>query len=352
MFSADNSNKRGLILMTALLPTVGHQYLIDFASGFLTYEDNLDIMICTRSFEPIDGELRYQAFKDIDRKLGQPRLMFYHLADDSVPQNPSDTEHFWKIWHFLVSETTGENKYDYVFASEPYGKTLADIFNAEYIPCDIAREVFPVKSSEVRKDIIQNFGLIMPSMQRLIRQKVVLFGAESTGKTTMAKLLSERLNGYFAPEWARGYLEEIGPKLTNTKMSNITNGQISLEGVMDWKNDKPFVFHDTNILSTLGYYRLNPQFIPEIDLDEYCRDDDVDLYIVMNDQIPFETDPLRYGGDKRESDTTFWIKLLEEFKCKYYVVQSTGSVEEQYAEIEPLMKDLYAFELIKGFERE
>lgn len=48
-----------------------------------------------------------------------------------------------------------------------------------------------------------------------------------------------------------------------------------------------------------------------------------DFYIVMNDQIPFEADPLRYGGDKRESKTEFWIRLLEEFDCDYMVVANT-----------------------------
>jgi hypothetical protein len=43
----------------------------------------------------------------------------------------------------------------------------------------------------------------------------------------------------------------------------------------------------------------------------------------MNDQIPFEADPLRYGGDKRESGMQYWIDLLEEFKLPYYVVKAT-----------------------------
>lgn len=40
----------------------------------------------------------------------------------------------------------------------------------------------------------------------------------------------------------------------------------------------------------------------------------------MNDGIPFEADPLRYGGDKRESGMQHWIDILEEFDLPYYVV--------------------------------
>ena len=49
----------------------------------------------------------------------------------------------------------------------------------------------------------------------------------------------------------------------------------------------------------------------------------------MNDQIPFEQDPLRYGGDVRESKTQFWVDLLEEFGCNYYVVTATLQRHQQ-----------------------
>jgi nicotinamide riboside kinase len=66
-----------------------------------------------------------------------------------------------------------------------------------------------------------------------------------------------------------------------------------------------------------------------------------DFYIVMNDQIPFEADPLRYGGDKRESQTQFWIELLEEFDCAYAVVTNTD-LHKQRSEV--------ATQVIKMFE--
>ena len=63
-------------------------------------------------------------------------------------------------------------------------------------------------------------------------------------------------------------------------------------------------------------------------IDDYPND----LYIVMNDSIPFEPDQLRYGVTKRETNVQYWVDILERYKRKYYVVESSKQ-GDQYAEI-------------------
>jgi hypothetical protein len=41
--------------------------------------------------------------------------------------------------------------------------------------------------------------------------------------------LSKEQNGLFVPEWARQYLETVGPELTPEKMLTIATGQYSLQ---------------------------------------------------------------------------------------------------------------------------
>ena len=63
--------KTGVILMTALIPTKGHEALIDFGLGFLQYLNlidnyNLHIIVSTRSFEPcIKERLKTWQFRNI-----------------------------------------------------------------------------------------------------------------------------------------------------------------------------------------------------------------------------------------------------------------------------------------------
>ena len=48
----------------------------------------------------------------------------------------------------------------------------------------------------------------IPSQKRTLVKRIVLFGPESTGKTTLAKQLSEKYDVPWVAEYAREYLQE------------------------------------------------------------------------------------------------------------------------------------------------
>lgn len=311
-----------IVLMTALVPTVGHKYLIDYAKnlGLIGYRDQVHVIVGTLDREPIEGKMRYYAIRDA--YLNDSRVVVHHLHRD-VPQEPSEHPDFWNVWRDIVREFVFVEPDDYFVASELYGMDMANVLGCKFMPCNRYRETVPVKGTDVRNDLMDSFDLILPEFQKHIRKTVTIFGAESCGKTTMTRALSKELNGHFIPEWAREYLETVGAEVTDERMRAIVEGQAALQKTA--KNDlfnKPFIFQDTDLFSTLGYYRLwGGGTDRDIDLCEYlAKQLKSDFYIVMNDQIPFEADPLRYGGDKRESGMQFWIDILEEFKLPYYVV--------------------------------
>jgi len=303
----------GLILGTMLVPTVGHEHLLSFAANFV---DHVHVIISTRSHEPT-------RFMDrVEGLYGAPNVYFYEHADDYAPQNPvgiADTD-FWKYWADTVKRLVPD-MIDYVFASEPYGAQVADSLSAEFIPVDIAREVQPVKGTTVRRNLFEQQDSIASGFKDLLRLNVVLFGAESCGKTTLARRLSKYFYGTYVPEWARPYLETVGPNVTEHKLEMIVNGQYASERAAD-QIDTIVKFKDSDLRTTLGFYRyngINPPERLQWMIDDYPND----LYIVMNTNIPFTPDQLRYGVDKRETDTAFWVNQLEEDNCDYYVVQST-----------------------------
>lgn len=311
-----------IVLMTALVPTIGHKYLIDFAKN-LVGPDTVHVILGTMDCEPVDGYHRYRALRDTYQH--NQRVVIHQLHRD-VPQEPSDHPDFWNIWRDIVREFVDVKPDDYFVASELYGIDMACVLGCKFMPCNRYRETVKIKGTDVRRNLLSNFEFILPEFQKHIRKTITLFGPESCGKTTMAKSLASGLNGHFVPEWAREYLETVGPEITDDSMRAIVHGQYTLQQTA--QNDlfgKPFIFCDTDLYSTLGYYRLwNGGKDYDLDLAEYlAKKSKSDLYIVMNDQIPFEQDPIRYGGDKRESGTKFWIDLLEEFDCNYYVVKNT-----------------------------
>jgi HTH-type transcriptional regulator, transcriptional repressor of NAD biosynthesis genes len=329
----------GFINVTALVPTVGHQHLVEFAANFMEQIGGvLHVTISVRSFEPFgSGRERRRAFEE---QFSHSNVVLHDVVDDHAPQSDDGTEAFWDYWVKLAHSSTHADKIDYVFASEPYGAKYAEKLGAEFIPCDIPRETFPVKGTPVRSDIMGKFDRVMPAFRQYLAKRITIFGADSTGKTTMARRLAAHptLGGTYLHEWARPYLECVGTEVNQSRMDNISVGQWSAQrSVLRNGKTTPFTYQDTDLLTTIGFFRIF-NLEPSYDVDEMFQQVKGDLYIVMNSGIPFEPDPLRYGGDVRESSDQFWIDLLEEYKCNYYVVKATDR-DEQHSEIETVLDD-------------
>ncbi len=327
--------------MTALVPTLGHKYLIDFARSLVTWRGTVHVIVGSMDKEPVNGKERVEAFRTTYN--ADSRVKIHHLHRN-VPQEPHEHPNFWNVWRDIVREFVDVQPNDYFVASELYGIDMARVLGCRFMPCNRYRETVPIRGTEVRQDLLENFDFILTEFQKHIRKTVTVFGAESCGKTTMANWLAKELNGHFVPEWAREYLETVGAEITDEKMRAIVHGQYALQDTA--QNDlfnKPFIFQDTDLFSTLGYYRLwDGGTASDRELVEHlAKKTKSDLYVVMNDQIPFEVDPLRYGGDKRESQTQFWIELLEEFDCNYYVVTATS---QRYQQMEVARKLIQFFD--------
>ena len=86
--------------------------------------------------------------------------------------------------------------------------------------------------------------------------KVVLFGPESTGKTTLSKQLARYYNTVWAPEFARDYLQKKWNNERKTceaeDLIEIAFGQIKLENKLAKKADKVLIC-DTDLLETKVY---------------------------------------------------------------------------------------------------
>lgn len=76
-----------------------------------------------------------------------------------------------------------------------------------------------------------------------------------------------------------------------------------------------------------------------------------DLYIVAPSNIPFEPDPLRYGGDVRELPDTYWISLLEEFSLPYVVLENSHPML-RVNEADTIVRELFDRDNRMWFDRD
>ena len=346
--------QHGVIVMTALVPTIGHQFLVETAAEAMELNfGKLHVVLFDRTFEPIKGALRASAIREQFKHM--PHVQVYHHVDDGAPQVDDGTQTFWDYWVNLMTEITGVEKFTHVFASEAYGNKFAEQLGARFMPVDIGREIYPVKGTDVRRNLDERFMDVMPAFKKHLIRRIVMFGAESTGKTTMAQSLAcdSFIGGKYLPEWARSYLETFGPEVTDERMEIIAQMQYSVQKSVIANLKYPWVIQDTDLLTTIGYARLY-RTTPNYALEHMFRETKGHLYIVMNGDIPFTKDPLRYGGEARETTDQYWIDLLDEFGCSYYRVKSKGSHHDQYDEIAGVVSKFYeeTYRDLVDFERE
>lgn len=346
-----------IILMTSLLPTTGHADIINFS---LELGPTL-VIVSGRSHEPVPLNLRIRALQE-----ACPEAMIVAHENDDAPQNPEDVdvqEDFWNFWKDVV--LSFNSKPSAVVASENYGVRMAEALDVPFVSYDIARALNQAKSTNFRHDPLPNWQNVLPLIKDFFTIRVTMFGQESVGKTTTSKLVAERLGGLWLPEYAREYLETVGSEITPERMATITKGQAAYQKLAPRKAERPFVVQDTDLYSTIGYYQLsaltNPIF-ENVSMSQYGQDiaseTASDMYFVLPDNIPFEQDILRYGGDKRETSTEFWIKLLKDHSLPYVeVLQGEGCGTDLYDKVNFIVdKTLSLFwerwDRVKAFERE
>jgi len=132
--------------------------------------------------------------------------------------------------------------------------------------------------------------------------KVVLFGPESSGKTTLSKQLARYYNSVWVPEYAREYLQDKWNNERKTCESSdllpIAIGQMELENELAQKTNSVLIC-DTDLLETKVYSEEYYSGICDPILEKYALENTYDLYFLTYIDTPWETDDLRDKPDER-----------------------------------------------------
>jgi NadR type nicotinamide-nucleotide adenylyltransferase len=301
--------------------------LIQWAS-LLAFETR--VILVTQPGEPY-GDERYYALVKNANHLSNVRI---HRISSGLEENP-DAPGFWTMWKDILINY-GCRPGDIIVASEDYGKRLAEDTGARFMPYDPDRSIDGSRATNVRLDYFASFTDVMPEFQPSLMKTVTFIGAESTGKTTLSKWTARGWWGHWLPEWARPYLEHAENVITVESMTEIWKGQRALQEQGQTFRDKPFVIQDTDLFSTVGYWEFwSPDTVPAGLVNDAKRLKS-DLYIITQSNIPFEVDPLRYGGDKRESDDQYWINLCHKYDLPFVVIKG-NSPEDRHREVNAYM---------------
>ena len=160
--------------------------------------------------------------------------------------------------------------------------------------------------------------------------KIVLYGPESTGKTTLAKQLSEHYNTVWVPEYAREYLQkkwdETREICTINDLIPIAKGQITMENKLA-KKAHEILICDTNLLVTKVYSEAYFDGYCDPRLAQHALENTYDLYLLTNIDIPWIKDDLRDKPNEREHMFGLFKSSLEKYNRTFSILQ--GNQQER-----------------------
>ncbi len=174
--------------------------------------------------------------------------------------------------------------------------------------------------------------------------KVVLFGPESTGKTTLSRHLARYYNSVWVPEYARTYLQNVWNNERRTCESKdllpIAIGQMTLENSLAKKTDSVLVC-DTDLLETKVYSEAYYSGTCNPILDEYAVENTYDLYFLSYIDVPWEEDDLRDKPNERNRMFKAFEDALIKYNRPYVLLKGSKKqrLEEAVKHIDKLIKE-------------
>jgi NadR type nicotinamide-nucleotide adenylyltransferase len=301
----------GMLLGKFMPPHLGHVYLGEFAGR---YVDQLTLVVCSLAREPIPGGLRFRWMRELF-----PSDNVVHLTDE-LPQEPAEHPDFWALWKAAL-ERVLPGRPDYVFASEAYGWKLAEVLGGRFVPVDPGRVGVPTSGTAVRADPMAHWDYIPRCVRPYFARRVCVFGPESTGKTTLARQLAAHFGTAVVPEYARTLIEAQAGTFDEADMVRIARGQAASEEALA-RNARRVLVCDTDVLTTqlwseALFGRCDDRVREQADKRNY------DLYLLLDVDVPWVGDPVRYLPDDRRGFFDRCRLALESRGRKYVPIAGT-----------------------------
>ncbi len=155
--------------------------------------------------------------------------------------------------------------------------------------------------------------------------KIVITGAESTGKTTLTKYLAKYYNSLYIKEYAREYVENLNRTYNYNDVVHIAKKQTELENEYLNKTDK-ILFVDTSLIITKVWFEVvfgkKPLWFKEKLIENFA-----DFYLLCNNDLNWISDNVRENSGKmRQVLYETYKKNLEKYKLNYRIVAGKGNV--------------------------
>ena len=308
--------RRGLVFGKYMPPHRGHQFVIDRA---LAECDEITIVVYDNKPEgdyppmPLDLRLRWmrELYPNVETIVGIPDPVGPRGSDDPATAGT------------YAAQLAPLGKFDRVFTSEPQYEAFALLLGAKHVLVDEERTSVPISGTEIRTNLFDYRGWVDPRVYATLIQKVVFVGTESTGKSTLARLLAEAYDTLWVHEYGRELWEKQDLQGSFTDHLRMARRQYDREQAMA-RHANRFLFCDTNAWTTL-MWSLNTYGWADTRLHKLVADTLYEYtWVLCDNDFGWIQDGTRELEGKRSTDfQRFQIAELRRMGVPYYAVHGT-----------------------------
>ncbi|MDF2447942.1 MAG: ATPase [Bacteroidota bacterium] len=153
--------------------------------------------------------------------------------------------------------------------------------------------------------------------------KVVILGAESTGKTVLCEQLAEHYKTVFVPEYARTYFDSHDiNNYTVDDLETIAKNQLELEKEFIPKSNK-YLFCDTSLITVKIWSTHKFNKVPTF-ITNAIKPTDYQLYLVANNDVSWVEDPQRRNEGLRDHLFKWNKHELQKLNVDYKIIKGVG----------------------------
>lgn len=188
-----------------------------------------------------------------------------------------------------------------------------------------------------RRDPVGHWGELPPAVRGGLTRRICFVGAESSGKTTLSRLMAGRHATTWVPEYGRDYTIEKMAAGTNDHWDTddfviIARRQGELEDDTA-EGAGPLLFCDTDAFATAIWHERYLHFRTTL-VEDIADARRYDLYVLCGIDVPFEADGVRFSEQIRP-----WMqqRFRDGLRTRPYRepwVELTGPVDDRLAALE------------------
>lgn len=323
----EDNHKIGLTLGKFAPFHKGHQLLIETA---INEVDELIVLVYDDPIINIPLTTRATWIREI-----YPDIVV--IEGTNSPNDTGYTPEIMKIQEDYVLSVLGNRNISHFYSSEPYGEHMSIALNAVNRQVDISRNTIPISATKIRKEPFKNKNFVHPKVYTDLITKVVLLGAPSTGKTTLAEKLAAHFDTQWMPEYGREYWEnhQVNKRLTLEDLLQIAQTHIEREDALVLKSNQ-VLFSDTNAITTY-LFSLDYHGTALLELENLAKvaENRHDIIFLCDTDIPYDDTWDRSGDVKRKEFQQKIIEDLNERKLKYYLLN--GTIEERIQQVSKVL---------------